>query len=291
MPWRDSLWTDDGQLAGEVSSSEDFYNVIQYGDILEAVGQELESHGVEPEGHVSLSKSRHKMTAKVDVDEVVEPREGDEIALQLHTRSGHSGYHGVKYSVGAERLICSNGMTAFIEDQNYEQTHGEPLKPQLAYHAVDSLIEGVDVVEERLEAAQERTLLNQDEALIILHDIGIDEYLDNPTADLINAAHEEIEDPEDPSLYETYNAATYALTHLSNDNTPEYVLDQGFERAAQILEYGDGIPHPGILGENAVKRRGNRLVESENPDEEELWTGETEAIRQLLDEHGVEATR
>jgi len=291
VPWRDSLWTieDEPRMAGEVSSSDDFYNVIQYGDILEEVGRGLESHGVEPRGHVTLSPTRHKMTSKIDLGQTVEAREDDEIAVQLHARSGHSGYHGVKYELGAERLVCSNGMTAFVADHSYEQTHNEPFQPQLAHHAVDSMIEGADTVEKRLQDAQERTLVNMDEALLVLHDLGIDRFLENPTPDLVNALHEEVEDPEEPSLYETYNAATYALTHLAEEDTPEYVLDEGYERAAELLEYGEGIPHPDILGENAVQSRANTLIESENTGEEEYWEGETDAVRELLETHEIQA--
>ena len=291
VPWRDSLWTDEAEprMAGEVSSSEDFYNVIQYGDVLDAVGQRLEHHGVEPHGHVTVSPTAHKMSSKVGLDEVVEPQQGDEIELQLHARSGHSGYHGLKFELGAERLVCSNGMTAFVSEHSYDQTHGEPFQAGLAHHAVDSMIEGVDTVEQRLEEAQNRTLMNQDEALLVLHDLDIDDYLDNPTPDLITALDQEVDDPENPSLYETYNAATYALTHLSDDEVPEYALDTGYERAAELLEYGDGIPHPNILGEDAVRSRAQNLIEAENPDEEEYWEGETESIRELLDEHEIEA--
>lgn len=287
VPWRSSLWTieDDPQLAGEVSSNDDFYNVIQYGDILTAVGQRLEHHNIDPTGHVSLSERRHKMSAKIGLDHHIEPQANDEIELQLHTRSGHSGYHGVKYDIGAERLVCSNGMTAFVADLRYDQTHGEPFQPQLAHHAVDSLIEGIDTVENRLIEAQDRTLLNQDEALLVLHDLGIDRYLENPTPDLITALDTEIEDPEAPTLYETYNAATYALTHLTSEDVPEYALDQGYERAAELLEYGDGLPHPEILGENAVETRAQKLLEAETQEDEEYWPGETEAVRELLEAH------
>lgn len=291
VPWRDSLWTDEEEprMAGEVSSSDEFYNVIQYGDVLDAVGQRLDHHGVDPEGHVTVSPNAHKMSAKVGLGERVEPEDGDEIDLQLHARSGHSGYHGLKYELGAERLICSNGMTAFVKDHSYEQTHGEPFQTGLAHHAVDSMIEGVDTVEQRLSDAQNRELMNQDEALLVLHDLGIGEYLENPTPDLINAVREEVADPENPSLYETYNAATYALTHLADSDIPEYRLDDGFERAAELLEYGDGIPHPGILGENAVESRADTLIDAENPEEEEYWEGETETVRELLDAHEIQA--
>ena len=289
--WREPLYTveDEPRLSGEVSGSDDWYNVIQYGDVLEAVGQRLEHHDVEPEGHVTVSPSYHKMSAKIGLGETVEPVEGDEIDLQVHVRSGHSGFHGVKYEPGAFRQVCSNGLKAFVGEQIYEQTHSEAFQPGLAHHAVDSMIEGVDTVEQRLEEAQKRTLKNRDEALIVLHDLGIEQYLDNPTPDLITALNEEVEDPESPSLYETYNAATFALTHLAEDETPEYVLDNGFERAAELLEYGDGIPSARILGENAVQNRSRTLLESEQPDEEEYWEGETESVRELMEEHEIQA--
>ncbi|MFC4550224.1 MULTISPECIES: DUF932 domain-containing protein [Halorussus] len=288
VPWRDSLWTDTGELSGEVSAFEDFYNVIQYGEILDTVGRRLEHHHVEPEGRVSLSPNSHKMTAKIGLGDVVEPREGDEVALQLHARSGHSGYHGLKYSIGAERLICSNGMTGFISEQSYEQTHSERFKPQLAYHAVDSMIEGADTVENRLKEAQEERLLNQDEALLVLHDLGIDRYFENPTADLVNALYEEVEDLEKPSLYETFNAATYALTHLSTD-VPEYVLDDGLEQASQLLDQGNNVPDAKELGRGVVENRVQHLVDADNPDEEEYWEGETESLRELMKKHEIQA--
>lgn len=284
--YRDSLWTDDGRLTGIVSANDDFYNVIQYGDILEAVATGIENRpeDIEPSGHVTVSPTAHKMTSRIGLDQTVEPQPGDVIETDIRARSGHSGFHGVKYEPGALRQVCSNGMMAFVADQVYDQTHGEAFKPGLAMHAVDSVVEGIDQVEQRLEQAQERTLRNQDEALLVLQDTGVSRYLENPTPDLLTALNEEVEDPENPSLYETFNAATYALTHMTED-VPEYELDHGYEAAASILEYGEGIPHPDILGENAVRRRARDLIE--DPDTEEYFDGETEAVRDLMEEYEI----
>jgi len=242
---------------------------------------------IEPEGWINLSPTAHKMSARIGLDQTVEPQPGDVIETDLRVRSGHSGFHGIKYEPGAVRQVCSNGMMAFVADQQYDQTHGEEFQPGLAMHAVDSVVEGTDQVEQRLEEAQKRTLRNQDEALLILQDLGIDRYLENPTADLITAVNEQAEDLEEPSLYDTFNAATYALTHLAEDDIPQYQLDTGYEQAAELLEYGDGIPSARILGENAVRRRANELVE--DPDAEEYWEGETEAVRDLMEEYEIEA--
>ena len=293
IPYRNSLWTDDGRATSDVSASKDFYHVIQYGDILDTVGTAIEQHqdamehGVD--GSVSLSPSAHKMSAEVNFegDTTVYADEDDPVDLGLKIRSGHSGFHGLKYDVGAERQICSNGMMAFISDLSFNQTHGDGFQPGLAYHAVDAVVESPDVVEERLEKAQNRELMNRDEALLVLIDTGIDHYLDDPVPDLVNALVEEVDDPDSPTLWETYNAATRALTHYTRDY-PDYKLDQGYEQAAQILENGrSGVPEPLELGGQAVENRVDHVIE--NQGSEEYWDGEQDALRELMEAHNSPA--
>ena len=289
IPYRDSLWTDDGRATGVVSSSEDFYNIIQYGDILETVGDAVDRHeDVEPRGRVSVSPTAHKMSANIDFDgATVYASQDDPIELGLQVQSGHSGFHGLKYDVGAERQVCSNGMTAFISELGFDQTHSEPFQPGLAYNAVDAVIESPAEIEHRLAQAQNRELMNQDEALLVLLDQGIGNHLEQPVPDLLNALYDEVEDPESPTLWETYNAATRALTHYASD-VPDYELDQGFEQAAQLLETGyNEIPEPEKLGRQTGERRAQQRIESTESDE--YWEGEDEKIRELLEKHGVEA--
>ncbi|WP_235007298.1 DUF932 domain-containing protein [Haloarcula mannanilytica] len=269
-----------------VSSSDDFYNVIQYGDILETVGDAAERHGIQPEGQVSVSPTAHKMTADLDLGSKVYADQDDAIELGLRVRSGHSGFHGLKYDVGAERQVCSNGMTSFISELGFEQTHGEPFQPGVAYNAVDAVVESPAEIEHRLAQAQNRELLNQDEALLVLLDTGIDRYLEDPVPDLLNALQSEVEDSENPTLWETYNAGTRALTHYSSE--PEYDLAEGFERAARLLENGTNqIPDPETLGKTAVDRRTRDLIES--GDSEPYWPEERKSLRELMEKHGIEA--
>lgn len=270
IPYRDSLWTDDGRATGVVSSSEDFYNIIQYGDVLETVGKAVEQHqdqlDLTVDGHAVVSPTAHKMSAEVDFsgDTTVYAGEDDPIDVGLKIRSGHSGFHALKYDIGAERQVCSNGMTAFISDLHFEQTHHDPFQPGLAYNAVDAVVESPEQVENRIEEAQNRELVNQDEALLVLLEIGIDQYLDQPVPDLLNALYEEVENPDEPSLWETYNAATRALTHYTPDDVPEYELDQGFEAAAQLLETGyNELPDPETLGRRTVEQRANQRPRTE----------------------------
>jgi len=287
VPYRDSLWTDDGRTTGVVSSSEEFYNVIQYGDILETVGNAVDRHGIEPSGRVSVSPTAHKMTADIDFGQQLYANSDDPIEIGLSVRSGHSGFHGVKYDVGAERLVCSNGMTAFISELSFGQTHGEPFQPGLAYNAVDAVVEGAEKIEHRLAQAQNREFLNQDEALLVLMESGIDRFLENPVPDLLNSLYDEVEDPESPSLWETYNAATRALTHYT-EGVPGYDLADGFEQAAQLLENGaNEIPDPERLGSQAVSNRSQELIEQGRA--EPYWKNEKQSLRELLEQHETKA--
>jgi len=286
VPYRDSLWTDDGRATGVVSSSEDFYNVIQYGDILETVGDAVEQHDLDVSGRVSVSPTAHKMSGHLEFGEEVYANQDDPIDLGLKVRSGHSGFHGLKYDVGAERQVCSNGMMAFVSDLHFDQTHGEPFQPGLAYNAVDAVVESPEIIEQRLAQAQNRELMNQDEALLVLMDTGIDRYLDQPVPDLLNALHSEVEDPENPSLYETYNAGTRALTHYTQD-VPEYELDDGFEQLSRLLETGSSeIPEPELLGQQAVDRRSRELIEHGS---EPYWEDEEQTLRELIEAHEIQA--
>jgi hypothetical protein len=288
IPYRDSLWTDDGRATGVVSSSEDFYNVIQYGDILETVGDAISRYeNVEPRGEVSVSPTAHKMAADIDFGQEVYASQDDPIDLGLEVRSGHSGFHGLKYDVGAERQVCSNGMTAFISDLSFDQTHSEPFQPGLAYNAVDAIVESPDEIEDRLSKAQNQELLNQDEALLVLMETGIDRYLENPVPDLLNSLYDEVDDPESPSLWETYNAGTRALTHYTRD-VPDYDLAEGFDQASQLLEDGtNSLPEPERLGQRAVSNRSRALIEQ--GDSEPYWPEEEQTLRELMDAHELQA--
>ena len=283
IPYRHSLWIEGGGPVGDVSASEDFYNVIQYGDIVESVAMALESYTdtLRPRGHVILSESGHKLSAYVDFDGVAaEPAPGDVIDLGLKLRSGHSGFHGLKYDVGAERQVCRNGMLAFVSDLQFEQTHQEPLDYGLARTAVDAVVDGVDIVEDRLDAARDRAFISEDEAALVLLDHGLDAYFDDPAAVLRDSLREELDTPDDrPTLYDTYNAATRALTHeadLSMD-----AREEALERAARLLDFQGSLPEPADLGRYAVERRVEEYT-AEN-EVEAYWDQEEETLHTLLE--------
>lgn len=283
LPYRNSLWLEDGRAVGDVSASEDFYTVIQYGDILESVGVALESYEdtVQPKGHVFLSDSGHKLSAYIDLDGVAaEPAAGDVVDLGLKVRAAHTGFHGLKYDVGAHRQICANGMLAFVSDLHFEQTHQEPLNYGLARNAVDAIIDSVDIVEKRLTAAQDQTFISEDEALLVLLDHGLDAYFENPVEALRGSLREELETPQDQlTLYDTYNGATRAITHGTQLSMAQ--REAALERAARLLDTHGTVPDPDALGRAAIERRVEAYTTE--PETEPYWEDEEETLHTLLE--------
>lgn len=220
------------------------------------------------------------MNARIYFDNpetTIEPSEGDTAQLGVNLSAGHTGFTGVRYDLGGIREICSNGMKGWVSENNFYQDHTEPFRPELAHHTVDSIIEGADNYEQRLKDAQSQTLMNMDEALILLQEAGIGEYLENPTADLINAAQDEIEDRDNPTVYEAFQTGTRALEHYSD--APQHVKNRGYDQVSQLLDQDGEMPDIDEYATNVIHNRLNHLVE--DLDAEEYWDGEWESIQQL----------
>ena len=288
-PYRRALFTEDGRMAGDVSKN--FYNIFQYPDILDTTAQALRNRqqdtDFEVRGNVEISETYHKMSSKIHFDGETDIVVGEDDVIKngLRVRSGHSGMHGLKVEQGGLREVCSNGMMAWMADHTYEQTHSESFQPELVQKGVDAVIDGRHRVEERLERAEERKLRSTDEVRLLLHDLDLEYYLDTPVADIPLSIEEEVTG-ERPSLKDAYDSATRALTHHAREDIPQYKLDEGYERAAQLLETGVGLPHEDELVESTLESRAYALTES---DGEEYWEGETEDVREMMEGRGLTA--
>lgn len=288
LHYRDSLWTSDGMPVGDVSANENHYHVFQPADIVDYEAQALEQYSdtVRPKGHVRESEDGRKLIIYTDLDGLaVEPLDGDVYELGKRTSHAHTGMHGLHHDIGAVRVVCTNGMVAFDSEKAFSQTHSEPLDYSLFDHAYDSIINGVEDVEERIQAAADQELVNRDEALLVLTDLGIDTYLpsDDPIETLRDALDAELDaDEEQPTLYDTYNAATRALTHADGLTADD--RDRGLEQAAALLDRHGEVPDADTLGRRAVERR----VETYTAEEavEPYWDDEEETLQTLIAVHG-----
>lgn len=241
---------------------------------------------MQPKGHVRESDDGRTLAIYTDLDGLqIEPVEGDVYELGKRTTHAHTGMHGLHHDIGALRVVCSNGMVAFDSEKHFSQTHGDPLNYALFEHAYDAIVNGVDDVEARIQAAREQELVNRDEALLVLTDLGIDAYLptDDPLATLREALETELADHQDqPTLYDTYNAATRALTHA--DGLSAEYRDRGLEQAARLLDRHGDVPDATTLGRDAVERRVETYTTEDEA--EPYWADEEQTLHELLQAHG-----
>ena len=250
-----------------------------------ALGQAAEQYSdtLDIHGHVMVSDDDRKLTSYLEFNGIsAEPVTGDRLDLGIKTRAAHTGVHGITYDIGAERVICSNGMVAFDAEKSFYQDHNEPLDYALAQQAVDSVVDGVESVEQRIEQAAHREFTNWDEALITLRHLGIGDEFDNPVQVLGDALREETDrDRDPPTLWDAYNAATRAYTHVDGLSADE--RDWGLDRAAQLLDDYGTVPDAEQLGRTAVTRRADALTDDET---EPYFEDEETAVSDLLQVHG-----
>lgn len=288
FPYRRSLWIEGGGMVGDVSSNEEYYHIIQYEDVLDAIGAAFSTHGVEPRGYLQYSDSGHKLMGYADLpDAQVEVVDGDVIDLGLQFSTGQTGFHGLHYDAAGMREICSNGMKAPVAELEFGQTHQESLQYSLPQQAVAAILDGTDLVEDRLQAARQQTFVNQDEAVLTLLDIGLDRYFENPVLTLEECLEQETGQSRavsrEVTLYDAYNTATRALTHHAELSMEQ--RDAALDRAASLLDRAGELPDAEKLGQRAIENR----VRGYTDDEAEVdayWDDEEQTLADLIEERG-----
>lgn len=282
---------------GAVSASDHFYNVIQFGEPLKALAEKVERmpETSDVSGRVTVNKWGNKMSAMVTFggsDRLsIAPMPGDIIDSGLRIRTGHTGFQGVKVEVGAQRVICSNGMVAFDSDLEFEHSHQREFNPALIDQAVDGLVDSVDEVEARFKRARETQFRSEDEALLVLMDAGIDQFLgDNAHETLREALEKELgyydalgaTRPETPTLYDAYNAATHAISNMAD--LDGHVRDAALERASALVDQFGQVPTADDLAVDTIESRTTALTSEEG---EERFEGEREVVREAAQARAV----
>jgi hypothetical protein len=279
---------EDGKLvnATAVSKDERFYTPVQFSEPFLALRPALEDRGIEPRGHITVGKYRKRLTSQINFDSVsITDPTGSEVDLGIKISTAHNGFKAVSIDVGAERLVCSNGMTAWESELSYTHAHDDGrFRADMMHRAVDAITDSTDTVQDRLNEAHQQELKNKQEAFLLLLDCGIEWIFQNPMETLEDAFSEEMkyrDQPEqmeqNPSLYDAYQVGTYAIDHLTDDQSQE-AIDNARTRLTRLLEEYDGsVPNSKELVTQTVESRTNALSSGED----ERWKGEQDLVQQV----------
>ncbi len=257
-----------------VSKHDKYYTVTQFHEPFEALADALSKENINPNGHITIGQFRKRLTSQIEFSDVsITDPTGHDVELGMRINTAHNGFSAVSIEIGAERLVCSNGMTAWDSQFSYSHEHNQgPFNASLMFHAVESIIDNTDRIEERFERAHNQQLRSKDELFLLLLDCGIEWLFDDPLDALhesFNAEREWHNNPrqmeEAPSLYDAYTVGTYAIDHLADDQSSERALDTARGRLTTMLETYDGsIPSADELVSGTVERRTEAITSGED---------------------------
>ena len=230
------------------------YNAVSNRAVIGAIRNAFDSNGMKWDGqHYDGHRSRltgtpvyqntedikvthdySKMYARYNfMDETVKlPNVKDTLGLRLTAHNSFDRGSRVYVTVGAVRLVCSNGMTAVDQAFNLFQKHSSKLTLGFVSEALDKAMDAFAALskEDNVFAKMVDVALTQEEGLAVISNLGLSSPLRSGIAQIwneqqSNASHRWQQD-SDRNLYNLFNAATEHLTHSVETSRFEYAGDQ-----------------------------------------------------------------
>jgi hypothetical protein len=277
---------DEAVNAAAVSKHSKYYEPVQFHEPFEALDSALDAHDVGVEGKITVGKYSKRLTSRIDfTGETVTDPTSNEVTLGMKIDTAHNGFSAVNVEIGAERLVCSNGMVAWDSEFSMRHEHNQgKFNEIMMHHAVESVLTSADRVKQQFERAHTQMLRNKDELFLLLTDCNIEWLFDDP----LDAFHEAFETEKtyhknptqmekSPSLYDCYMVGTHAIEHLSNEDASKQALNTARQRLTSLLEnYEGNVPNADELVENSVERRSEQLAT-----DGEVIAGEQEIVQRV----------
>jgi hypothetical protein len=291
--YKRSWWVNDDQLVGITSSNDNRFVPHEFSDITEytadAVEALKEDHDFNFQGEVKTSDNFHRYTNEGTFDglEINPGEEHDPTTIGLKITSGNDGRKATEGQYFEERLVCSNGMTMPVDVMSVRQTHHDELDPTMFHQLAHSVVENADMVEDRYSQMKEIELDSEWTAFEFLeHRLDLPFYIEGDHADIARTYDEVVEDPSNPTVYETLQVATNQLTHNARGDLPQHVINTAQEKAADLVDFHGELPDYDEMARATIEDRAYELTNYE--DAEEYWEGEEEQLDELMETYGIE---
>jgi len=175
-----------------------------------------------------------------------------------------------------------------VDVMSARQTHHDELDPTMFYQVARSVVENSDMVEERYDQMKEIELDSEWTAFEFLeHRLDLPFYIEGGHADIARTYDDVVEDPSNPTVYETLQVATNQLTHNSRDDLPQHVINTAQEKASDLVDLHGELPDYEEMAIDTIEDRAYQFQNFDNVDE--YWDGEEEQIEELAEEYGIHA--
>ena len=247
------------------------YNAVSNRAVIGAIRNAFDSHNMKWDGQhydahrsgltgkavyqdtedIKVTHDYKKMYARYNfMDETVKlPNVNDSLGLRLTAHNSFDRGSKVYITVGAVRLVCSNGMTAVDQTFNLFQKHTSKLTLGFVNESLEKAMDAFSALSKKgnVFAKMVDVALTQEEGIAVISNLGLSSPLRSGIAQIWNEqkfnAKYRWQQDSDRNLYNLFNAATEHVTHG--------VETDRFEYASEVTE--------------GITKKINRLVH--NPEE------------------------
>lgn len=216
--------TDTGVIIGVTS---DRYGIVQNADFTNAIEQGMRSIGLEFSDRESVV-TRWGARSHIEYEfntRTAQPAKGDTVALRIIARNSFDGTSKSSISVGAVRLVCTNGMTSFKQDLSMSVRHTTNVSPQFVSRVLQQAMDEWSELNS-VWANMSRVGISQQQGNTIIENLtkrGIyAERFAKSVADVWT--HPSYREDEGRNIWNLLNAHTQVLTH--NYGVQKYEMTQ-----------------------------------------------------------------
>ncbi len=215
--WKCTRRTDTGAVIAPVTKD---YGIVQNSDIIPRVRDAFAASSLgEYKEDIRVVRGGARMYARYDFTDhsIKIPKVGDDLGLRLTVNNSFDRSSKVSFSVGAVRLVCTNGMTAVEKEYSLTKKHSSKINLDFIKDALSGAMDSFNSLtsEDNIYTVMASREISQDQGLFILQNLVkkkvISEVTREGIAQVWNApTHNE---DSDRSIYNLLNASTEYLTH------------------------------------------------------------------------------
>jgi len=203
------------------------YGILQNNELEDAILSGLRERNLQPsetEGIVAKHGSRvHVRYDFRDASfEVPTQKKGDIICLRLITHNSFNGSAPAAVSVGAVRLVCTNGMTSFCDELTLTSKHNTHIRPEFALGVLDNALLQWEVLKRNSTSLASKQISNNmgENAIQNLVNRGVVSSFDGNRV-LARWQAPSFEHDSERSMWNLYNAFTEVFTHEASNHRYE----------------------------------------------------------------------
>lgn len=216
--------TDNGIIIGVTSER---YGIVQNSSFTDSIENGFRDVGLEftkREAIVTRWGARSHIEYEFNT-RTAQPAKGDTVALRIIARNSFDGTSKSSISVGAVRLVCTNGMTSFKQDLSMSVRHTTNVSPAFVSRVLQQAMDGWSELNS-VWAGMSRLSISQQQGFTIIENLtkrGIyAERFAKSVADVWT--HPAYREDESRNIWNLLNAHTQVLTH--NYGVQKYEMTQ-----------------------------------------------------------------